>query len=59
MFVAGWTTRAWISSVGALPMTFVIYLVEAAFAVVAALPVALEFTHSAPQGRDAAHRPSG
>ena len=45
--------RAWVSSVRALPMTFVIYLIEAAFASVSSLPAVLEFTGSAPRGRDA------
>ncbi|MFT3922539.1 MAG: hypothetical protein QM778_08395 [Myxococcales bacterium] len=44
--------REWMSSMRALPMTFVIYLTEAALALVFGLPAALELTRSAPQGAD-------
>jgi len=41
------------SSVRALPMTFVIYVFEAVLALLAGLPAALELTRTAPHGADA------
>jgi hypothetical protein len=45
--------RAWISAARALPMTFAIYLLEAAIAVLVGLPIATELAGRAPHGGDA------
>jgi hypothetical protein len=45
--------RAWIACVRALPVTFALYVIEACVAALAALPLASEFTRSAPVVEDA------